>query len=272
MSDVVPAIDQATIAGLIEANINDYLLSYARLPGAVLHDDAESAWVEAQVPGATFNSIVRARFQPEQVDRQIEKVLDHFRRRSLPVVWHIGPASEPADLGEALLCHGLTFMEEEPGMALEIEKMDIASAAPAELTIEPVRDEAGLREWIDTWLFRVPAKIRDAQFQARRMLWLEPERPMHCFLGTWNGAPVATSMLYFGHGVAAAHHVVTRPEYRRRGIGSALTVRVLHEALARGYRVGVLTASPEGHGSYHRIGFRPYCSVRRYEWDPANRS
>jgi ribosomal protein S18 acetylase RimI-like enzyme len=270
MSDIVPAIDPTSIAGLIEANINDYLLSYARLPGAVLHDDSESAWVEAQVPGATFNSIVRARFQPELIDRQIETVLDHFKQRALPIVWHVGPASEPVALGEALLRHGLTFVEEEPGMALEIAQMNRAVAAPPELTIEPVRDEAGLRDWIDTWLFPVPQAERDAQFEARRRHWLEPERPMHCFLGRWNDTLVATSMLYLGHGVAAVHHVATRAEYRRRGIGSALTVRVLHEAQARGYRVGVLTASPEGHGSYHRIGFRPYCPVRRYEWEPAN--
>jgi GNAT superfamily N-acetyltransferase len=272
VSDVVPSINAATITGLIEANINDYLLSYARLPGAVLHDDAESAWVEAQVPGATFNSIVRARFQPEQIDRQIEAVLDHFRQRALPVVWHVGPTSEPAALGEALLRHGLTFIEEEPGMALEIAKRNSAIAAPHELTIEPVQGEAGLRDWIDTWLFRMSDEVRNAHFQARRAHWLEPERPMHCFLGRWNGTPVATSMLYLGHGVAAVHHVVTRTEFRRRGIGSALTIRVLHEAWARGYRVGVLTASPEGFGSYDRIGFRPYCSVCRYEWEPANHS
>jgi len=270
MSDIVPAIDPATIAGLIEANINDYLLSYARLPGAVLHDDAQSAWVEAKVSGATFNSIVRARFQQELLDRQIEAALDHFRRRALPVVWHVGPSSEPAALGDALLRHGLTFMEEEPGMALEIAQMNSAIVAPPELAIEPVRDEAGLREWVDTWLFLVPAAERIAQFEARRMRWLKPKRAMHCFLGKWNGMPVATSMLYLGHGVAAVHHVVTRPEFRRRGIGSALTVRVLHEARTRGYRVAVLTASPDGIGSYHRIGFHPYCSVRRYEWEPAN--
>jgi GNAT superfamily N-acetyltransferase len=272
MSDVVPAIDQATIAGLIEANINDYLLSYARLPGAVRHEDAESSWVAAAESGATFNSIVLARVQSTQIDRQIDAILDPFREREQPVDWHVGPGSEPAALGDALLRHGLTFIEEEPGMALDIAGMNAAITAPAELTIEPIHDEAGLRDWIDTWLFRAPDELREAHFQARRTLWLEPERPMQCFLGRWNGAPVATSMLYRGHGVAAVHHIVTRAEFRRRGIVSALTMRVLHEATQRGYHVAVLTASPDGIGSYQRIGFRSYCSVRRYAWNPPNRS
>jgi GNAT superfamily N-acetyltransferase len=272
VSDIVPAVDPSTIAGLIEANINDYLLSYARLPGAVLHDEAESAWVEAQLGDATFNAIVRARFRPEQIDLAIDEVLAHFRQRAVPVVGHVGPSSAPAMLGEALLRHGLTFEEEEPGMALDIAHMNSAIATPSELTIEPVRDESDLRIWIDTWLFPVPAAERAAQFEARRTYWLAPERPVHCFIGRWNGTPVATSMLYLGQGVAAVHHVATRPEFRRRGIGSALTLRVLHEARTRGYHVGVLTASPEGLGSYRRIGFRPYCTVRRYEWAPPNQS
>lgn len=272
MSAIVSAVEPATIAGLIEANINDYLLSYARLPGAVRQEDAESAWVAAAVPGATFNSIVRARFQSTQIDHQIDAMLEHFRKRAQPVDWHVGPGSEPPTLGEALLRHGLTFIEEEPGMALDITGLKAAIPAPGELTIEPIQDEAGLHDWIDTWLFRAPDEVREAHFQARRTLWLVPERPLQCFLGRWNGAPVATSMLYLGHGVAAVHHVVTRTEFRRRGIGSALTVRVLHEAAERGYRVAVLTASPDGIDSYQRIGFRPYCSIRRYAWNPPNRS
>jgi len=62
--------------------------------------------------------------------------------------------------------------------------------------------------------------------------------------------------------------VVTLPEVRRRGIGAAMTLRVLHEARAIGYRVAVLTASPDGIGVYRRIGFREYCLFRRYEWGP----
>jgi len=62
MTEIVARIIPESIAALIEANINDYLLSYARLPGAVLHADEESIWVEAGMPAANFNAIVWARF------------------------------------------------------------------------------------------------------------------------------------------------------------------------------------------------------------------
>ena len=272
MTFVLPSVDPATIATFIEANINDYLLSYARLPIAVLHADATSVWVKAGVPGATVNSIVWARFQPDRIDEEIDSVLDHFRAPAVPVVWHIGPTSAPPELGSTLLQHGMAFVEDEPGMALDIEQMNDDFAESSELTIDPIDDEAGLHDWVSVWLHRAPEELRKAHFSMRRSLWLEHERPMYCFLGRWEGNPVATSMLFMGQGVVAVHHVVTLPEYRRRGIGTAMTLRVLREARERGYRVGVLTASPEGSGSYRRIGFREYCSIQRYEWEPNGRS
>lgn len=269
MTDIVPSVDPATIASRIESNINDYyLLSYVRLPGAVLHADEESSWIQTGLPGAKFNSVGWARFQPETIDRQIDAVLDCFRTRSLPIVWHVGPTTEPADLGDALLKHGMVFVEDEPGMALEIARMNNSIPVPSELSIEVVSNEDELYEWINVWLFPMQDEIRRAHFLARRALWLESDRTLTCFVGRWEGKPVATSMLYLGKGVAAVHHVATLPEYRRRGIGSAMTLRVLHEARNRGYRVAVLTASSEGIGSYRRIGFHEYCSFRRYEWGP----
>ena len=98
---------------------------------------------------------------------------------------------------------------------------------------------------------------------------LGDDLPWRYYVGRLGGAPVATAELFVGEGVAAVHHVVTLPEVRRRGIGSAMTLRLLHDARALGYRVGVLTASPSGIESYRRIGFREYCWFRRFKWEPS---
>jgi hypothetical protein len=59
----------------------------------------------------------------------------NMARRSDPRVWlvqgndmmtqlrYVGPTSQPADLGWFLLVHRLTHDEDEPGMALEIDRM-----------------------------------------------------------------------------------------------------------------------------------------------------
>lgn len=268
MSEIVPRIDPATIAALIEANINAYLLSFARLPGAVLHEEMRSVWVDSGVDDATFNSVVLARFSPYTVDAGIAEVLDHFRRRGLPVTWHIGPSTQPPDLDRSLLAHGFTHSEDEPGMAVELDQMRDEAAPPPELTIETVRNEAGLAAWVDIWLFPVHAEVRRLYFEVLRQRGLDEALPWQYYIGRSAGRPVAISQFFSAEGAAAVQYVVTLPELRRQGIGMAMTLRVLHEARARGYRVAVLTASPDGIGAYRRIGFREYCWFHRYEWSP----
>ena len=89
MADAVKDADAATVAA-IEANINAHLRSFARVPGAVLHDDARLTWVDSGGPLAPFNAVVHADLGPEAVDAEIDAVLDHFRRHGRPFTWQIG--------------------------------------------------------------------------------------------------------------------------------------------------------------------------------------
>lgn len=268
MPGIIERIEPATIARVIEANINAYLLSFAWLPGAVLHDDADSTWVDSGVASATLNSIVRAHFTPGTVDAQIESTLAHFKQRNLPVTWHIGPTTQPPDLGQALLAHGMTHSEDEPGMAVELASIQDNVLPPDGLTIREVRDEGGLYDWVSVWLGPAPEETRKLHFAALLNRGLGDGPPWRYYVGYFDGKPVATSELFVGEGVAAVHYVVTQRDLRRRGIGAALTLHVLRAARDQGYHVAVLTASPEGHGTYQRIGFQDYCWFHRYEWAP----
>ena len=266
MTDIVQESDPLAVAATIEANLNAYLLSFARLPGAVLHDDPSIAWVDSGIPIATFNSVVRADVAPHAVNAQIEAVVSHFRRQARPFVWHVGPSTRPVDLGRSLLAHGLTLVEDEPGMAVQLDRLREEVTAPPGLTIEPVRDEPGLAAWVSVWLFPLPPDARRLFLGALLGRGLGGDLPWRHYLGRLDGEPVATSELFVGGGAAGVQYVVTLPAARRRGIGAAMTLRVLRDARAMGHRLGVLTASPEGIGIYRRIGFREYCRIRRYEW------
>lgn len=266
-SDRLTTIDPATIATVIEANLNAYPLSFGSLPGATVHRDSALAWVDAGVPTTECNAVVLARFEPEHVDAQIESVLDHFRRQSRPFAWHVGPTSQPADLGRSLLAHGLSYNEDEPGMAIEIATMR-DEAPPADLTIATVDDEGGLADWVAVWLFPVDRAAWPFFLDILLKRGLGDHHPWRYYVGYVDGKPVATSLLFVAEGVTAVHYVVTIPEERRRGIGAAMTRHVLREAQALGYHVAVLTASPYGVGIYRRLGFQEYCTFSHYEWEP----
>jgi ribosomal protein S18 acetylase RimI-like enzyme len=79
------------------------------------------------------------------------------------------------------------------------------------------------------------------------------------FVGYLSGEPVATSMLATTSSVQVAgiYSVATRPAFRGRGFGTALTRAALLAAEARGYDLAVLEPSPIGAAMYRRMGFEP---------------
>jgi ribosomal protein S18 acetylase RimI-like enzyme len=71
-----------------------------------------------------------------------------------------------------------------------------------------------------------------------------------------DGRPVAASMVGVFDGVGVVGWVGTDPNYRRRGIGTAVTRASTNAAFDLGARIVGLQASPDGYPVYLKMGFR----------------
>jgi GNAT superfamily N-acetyltransferase len=154
-------------------------------------------------------------------------------------------------------------------MAIDLHAINENVPLPPGLTIHPVNDLSDLQEWVGVWLF--PAgleRVRESYVAALGGLGFAPDRPLRHYIGRIDGHPVATVALFYSAGVAAVHYVVTHADWRRQGIGAAMTLMALQEARAQGWRIAVLTASSLGYHIYYRLGFRPYCRMRIFSWEP----
>jgi GNAT superfamily N-acetyltransferase len=76
------------------------------------------------------------------------------------------------------------------------------------------------------------------------------------YLGYLDGAPVATAMRFTSHRIAGVYNVGTLPDYRRRGLGAALTWRAAADGRAEGCLASALQSSAEGFPVYARLGYR----------------
>ena len=97
-----------------------------------------------------------------------------------------------------------------------------------------------------------PGMEATEQFRARFAdLW--------CYVAWQGEVPVGAGSLTPPHeGVAEVAGVATRPGYERRGIGSALTARIMRDAFDAGVDLLFLTAANAGAGRiYARLGFQP---------------
>lgn len=256
----------AAMTRAIEESLLDLPRQIAHLSDGEIHDTPDLFWATTGVPIGVSNGVYRSILTPDNVDATIVQVQEEFRRRKLPLMWQVGPSSQPLELRQRLLAHGFTHDEDEPGMALDILTMNEDFPIPAELDIRIADDLSMLHKWVATWGFGVPGDVLPLFQDIYSRLGVEPDLPWRYYLGFFHGKPVATAQLFLGAGVAAVHDVATFTEMRARGIGTAMTLAALQDARRAGYRIAILSASPYGERIYRRIGFRDYCTISRYDW------
>lgn len=270
MDAILQDLSPDTVPQALDANLIAYSSLFGTLPQAQLHDEDGVLWFETGLPTDQFNGVLRTRLEVEDLPAAIERVLAHFRQRHLPFHWHLGPSSRPAAFGNLLEAHGLSHVEDEPGMAVDLLELNEELPLASTLTIQPVTTRAMVDQWTRVWGCGAPEEVIQHWFSVYSNLPFGPDRSLRLYLGSLDGKPVATVALFLAAGVASINWVVTLHEFRRQGIGAAMTLMAAREARSAGYRVGVLTASPLGINIYRRIGFKEYCQVSTYEWGPSD--
>ena len=259
-------LSPANLTHAIESNIFPFFQSFDQWPPAEIHDEADILWTITDVPFPLLNCVMRACIAPEKVDSTIEAVIARGKLHAVPLLWLTGPESRPADLGKHLEKHGF-IGEDSPGMAIDLAQLKEDLPKPPRFTTQRVTDAAALRIWGQ--VFGATFGAADSAVEALCELTLcTGLDKMRCYLGWLNGKAVAISSLFLGAGVAGIYNVATLPEARRQGIGALITALPLGEARAEGYKAGVLQASQMGEPVYRSLGFREYCKIGFYEWEP----
>jgi GNAT superfamily N-acetyltransferase len=85
------------------------------------------------------------------------------------------------------------------------------------------------------------------------------------FLGKVDGAPAASGLLVRSGAVAGVYWIGVIEEFRRRGIGRAMSRAVLRAGRDAGCRVGVLQASEMGYPLYEEMGFETIVTYHHFE-------
>ena len=259
-----PALDadQADFAAMLAAS----------LAGASLHAEFGVAWVDSGLPDGIFNFVYRAPLDADALAAGATRVRAHFERRGVVFHWRVGLRDEPAGLATILTGNGLGLDEQEPGMGLVLDTPLPPGDDVPGLTVRPVTDDQLLWQWMRTWGCGAPDHVIELWHRVYSALPYGPGGPLRMFVGFLDDEPVSTVFLRVGADAGAVHYVVTRPEFRGRGIGRAMTELAVREAQAAGCGLAVLSASDDGVRIYQRLGFREQCQVGTYIWFPDGRN
>ena len=265
--DVLQKASTHDLAHAIEANMfEQHPFLYGKLEKAEIHSDTGLSWVITRHPYSQFNIIYGTKYQNTDVDRQITDVISHFKSLGIPFKWIIGPSAEPKNIGDHLKRHGCELKWDEAGMAIDLNLIEKQEFKSSDLTIKNVNGAETLGHWFIPVAegFQLSESMRKVLYKCYKNLGFKREN-WHLYVGYMNGIPVAASNLFIAAGVAGIYHVATLPEYRQRGIGTAMTLIPLRTAKEFGYRYGVLRATKLGEHVYKKLGFEEYCRIQSWQ-------
>ncbi|MGY2873807.1 GNAT superfamily N-acetyltransferase [Marmoricola sp. URHA0025 HA25] len=221
--------------------------------------DTDVDAIRSDVPFPMFNCVTGAHFGAD-ARRRTEEVADSFIGAGLPWLWWVTPSHTSPELEAALTERGLEH-EDVPGMYA-----DLTTAPPvpevAGLSIEQTTDARAFVAMMVTG-FGLPESVREPMSEVMSVF-----QGAVNVIGSLDGRPVACGTAYLTGTTAGLYNIATLEDVRGRGIGYAVTQRLLQLAHAAGAEHAVLHSSESGRPVYERAGFVEVCNVPQYVWMP----
>jgi GNAT superfamily N-acetyltransferase len=203
------------------------------------------------------------------LDRLIARQRDYFRARGQAVEWKLRAHDRPADLPERLVAAG--FVPGEPATVLLAFADEVAAepVLPDGVVLRSVSAAGDLRRFADlqTEVFGLDCSWVAADLAAR----VSADPGQITILVAEAGEQVASGAFAIyspGTDFVALLGGATRPDWRGRGLYRALIAARAREAVARGYRLLHVDASPASAPILRRCGFHEITTSRHYQWTP----
>ncbi len=215
-----------------------------------------------------LNFVLYSELDEESADAAIEEQIAFFRELGQPFEWKVYDHDRPGDLRDRLLAHGLVADEPDTIMVLDLQAAPESLLAPVEAD---VRRLAGPEQLDD--VVSVLRGVYDVPFD-----WVYPQlggdmaRPdyLSIYVAYADERPVSAAWTYFypDSPFAGLWGGSTLPDYRRRGLYSALLATRVQEAIARDKRYLIIDASHMSRPIVARHGFRLLTIAHGCQWRP----
>lgn len=268
MAYMLDNLAPGTLGDAIEKNQREFFFLFLRnWPGAVVSEREGLTYFRTGGQMPLFNAVLSARAGAGDSGAKIRALQTEYSRHSVPLGWLVWPTSRPDLNGETLQNHGFVHAMDLVGMTVDLSELRPQSA-PSGVTVTEVQNREELAQWMEPCRTSFALSDYDADGFYRALLnaGFGGESPVHHYIAWLDGKAVACSTLYLGAGVAGIYDVATLPEARGRGIGAAITRHPLLEAQGKGYKAGILHATPMGDPVYRGLGFREQYRIGFYVW------
>lgn len=200
---------------------------------------------------AGIKAVVGCHFDAERLPDQVEEILACFQDAGQPANWMLGPSALPADLSKYLRSQrrlmGPMLL---PGMELDLRRWKSEPNQHPVKILENLGDIPA--ETHPTALWYPKAQRPDTMVLLQELVASGDVIPFGCYIG---GELAGALTLFIHDGIAGVYDVVTKPEFRGTGVGTAVLDAALRLAKDMGCEVAALQSHKKAIGLYARQGF-----------------
>jgi ribosomal protein S18 acetylase RimI-like enzyme len=217
---------------------------------AMTRVDSDLVWSNFAVP-------TRGGFRPEDVDALIAHFEERNRRPRLEILRDLW-----ADLPPLLEQHGFECEYDLPLMTCTPDSFRQSAGIERAEIVTPEGDLASVSH-IEGTAFGNPGPVDEALLERRRDRMREGA--LRVALASIEGAPAASALLMPTGEVAELAGVATLPEFRRRGLASDASSRLISDFFEQNGKIVWLSAADEAaKGTYTKLGFTQIGSQVNY--------
>ena len=208
-----------------------------------------------KLPMPPCNSAVDINVNEDEAEDLLDRVTKHFQSLGSSLVrFRITPLTRPRSFGSFLESHGFEKKGEESIMVFKGGKLEEKLNPEVEVREMSV-SEVDICSRLAFTAFEFPVGC-EREFDKFNLDWMQ--KGGRYFVGYIDGKPVGTSVLFSLMKTGGIFTVGTLKEYRRRGIGTTLTVHALMDSINEGNDLHTLQATKGGDAErlYRKIGFK----------------
>jgi len=254
---VIAGFPENVVLQALEHNLWELWSWFGRGPDCTLHDEGGALWFDTPIPTLPYNTVLRFAVTSD-IDRRIDSIVEHYRRRRVAFLWVIHPSSMPKDLGDRLRKRGLEEVEVCSGMAANLADLPELPSVPKGFEIRELDNETAANHLVDfaAWRWHVPEEAKSHLGVYIQVLRIgRPSPILRCWMAWCGELPVSKVALHCAAGAAGIYAVATRPQARGQGLAGTLTLEALRAARQNGYQLAVLHSTPMAESLYTKLGF-----------------
>jgi GNAT superfamily N-acetyltransferase len=211
--------------------------------------------------------IIYSNLNSTNVEEVIQEQIAHFESRGRDFGWVVFRHDTPASLKDRLLAHG--FLSEEPDaiMILDIEDLSPVLVKPSCYDVQRISDPDKIDDVL-TIRQQVWQSDYSSMAQSLTKQLVDAPESLVLYVAYVDGKPVSTAQISFyqkGH-FAGLVQAATLPDYRGRGLYTALVAMRVQEARRRGIRFIDADASPMSRTILEKLGFQWLTEANSCDW------